>query len=207
MSKLLDEKRNIVRRLGFGSILDFNCYSSVNEIFVWLVNQFDSNSPTVVLDDGFSFTLCPSIVFQVLGFPQGPKPVETKLTNEACAFIHNIVHMESPNAEYLCSLLNDELDEESFKCIFMLTLLTTFIAPNASGVANSSYYPNIIDVLLIPERDWCSFTLNILLQHIKKYKLRRLQNINTDIGGCKFILVVNYSTIASFFMHIWIQNI
>jgi hypothetical protein len=69
-------------------------------------------------------------------------------------------------------------------------MVTVFIHPNDSGVANPAYYPNFVHVDAIPHHDWCTFTLDCLLKSIKKYLFRRLQNIKTDAGGWKIILVV-----------------
>jgi hypothetical protein len=126
----------------------------------------------------------------ILGFPSGPKSVITETTGEVSDFILNIVQMESPTVEHLCSMLNNNLDECSFQVIFMLLMVTVFIDSNESGVANPAYYPNFIDVDEISHHDWCTFTLNCLLKSIKKYLFRRLQNIKTDAGGWKIILVV-----------------
>ena len=190
IAQLSPEKKNIIRTIGFGSILDFKCSSNINQIFVWLINQIDTNSATITLENGFSFSLSPMFVSKILGIPFGSKPVEMTHSNEASHFIHKIVHDEVPTVEHLCLLITTEMDEQTFICIFMLLLLAAFIAPNGDGVASASYFSNLLDTTAIPQLDWCTFTLDWLMLQIKKYLHRKMQGIESEIGGCKLILVV-----------------
>jgi hypothetical protein len=54
---LPDWKKGIIRKLGFGVLLDYSCSSNISEIFSWLVQHTDPDSATVTFEDGFSFTL------------------------------------------------------------------------------------------------------------------------------------------------------
>jgi hypothetical protein len=191
LSTLPESRKLIIRKLGFGSILTFSCFSNVQVIFEWLISQFDTTSGTLSLEDGFTFTLCSHSTHMILGFPAGPKAVVRTESIECSDFIMNILKTKSPTVEHLCSLLSTDLNEDSFTVIFMLLLLTAFIDPNASGVANPAYYPNLKDISSIPSLDWCSFTLDCLLRSIKKYLFRKKQNIELESGGCKILLVVN----------------
>ena len=199
ISQLSPEKKKLIRKIGFGSILDLNCSSKINDIFVWLIDQLDTTSGTITFQNGFSFTITPMFVFKILGIPFGSKPVVINESNEASKFIHGVVHMESPTVEHLCALLTKDLDEESFTRIFMLLLLDAFLAPDGSNVPSSAYFNNLIHIDEIPQLDWCTFTLNWLMLQIKKFKLRRLQGIDEEIGGCKFILVVCCSFVLKIF--------
>lgn len=152
--------------------------------------QFDTNSATLSLEDGFTFTLTSQSAQMILG-PAGPKAVVRTEPMECSDFIMNIVKTQSPTVEHLCSLLSTDLNENSFTVIFMLLLLTAFIDPNATGVPNPAYYPILEDISSIPNLDWCSFTLNCLLRSIKKFLFRKKQNIELESGGCKILLVVN----------------
>ncbi|KAM0915747.1 hypothetical protein ACQ4PT_010629 [Festuca glaucescens] len=190
LSALSEEKKFVIRKLGFGSILQFSCCNNIQEIFMWLVSLFDIYTSTVTLEDGFSFTLSSHFMQMILGFPSGSKHVCTTASKEASEFIEIILNKESPTVQHLCSLLTQELDEDVFKVIFMLLMVTVFIDPNGSGIANPSYYPNFKDISSIQHLDWCSFTLDCLLKSIKKYLFRKSQDIKSEIGGCKIVLVV-----------------
>ena len=71
VSLLSEEKKNIVRKLGFGAFLNFSCSSNINKIFEWLMMQFNTNSCTITLENGFSFSLSPIIVHKLLGILVG----------------------------------------------------------------------------------------------------------------------------------------
>jgi hypothetical protein len=92
------------------------------------------------------------------------------------------------------------LDEKSFSCAFMMLMLTAFTAPNGSGVANPYYYLSLIDLNEIPNLDWCSLSLKWLLLSIDKYRSRKMQGLQLEIGGCKLLLVV-YKLSLLFFFH------
>jgi hypothetical protein len=190
LSALSEEKKFVISKLGFASILQFSCSSNIDDIFMWLVSVFDVHTATVPLEDGFSFTLSSHFVKMILAFPCSSKHVCTTASKEASDFIETILNKESPTVQHLCSLLTQELDEDVFKIIFMLLLITVFIDPNESGIANPSYYPNFKDISSIQDLDWCSLTLDCLLKSIKKYIFRKSQGIKSEIGDCKIVLVV-----------------
>jgi hypothetical protein len=191
LSTLPEQKKIIIRKLGFGSILGFSCFSNVDVIFEWLISQFDTSSGTLSLEDRFTFTLSSHSAHMILGFPAGPKAVVRTQSVEHPDFIFNIVKTKFPTVEHLCYLLSTDLDEDSFTVIFMMLLLTAFIDPNASGIPNPAYYANLEDISSIPNLDWCKFTLDCLLRSIEKFLFRKKQNIDLESGGCKILLVVN----------------
>jgi hypothetical protein len=104
--------------------------------------------------------------------------------------INQIVGTNNPTVEFLCALLKNDLDEKTFSCAFMMLTLDAFIAPNGYGSASTAYYHALVDLDFVPLFDWCSFSLKWLLMSIDKYRSRLLQGIQSEIGGCKLILVV-----------------
>jgi hypothetical protein len=78
ISNLTEHQKTIVKKLGFGSLLKLSCLTNVNEIFHWLARHFDTTSGTVMLEDGFSFTISPNFVFKILGIPFGGNTIELK---------------------------------------------------------------------------------------------------------------------------------
>jgi hypothetical protein len=127
----------------------------------------------------------------ILGFPCSSKPVMTTPSEEASEFIRNIVQEEFPSIELLCSLLTNDLDDASFKVIFMLLIVNVFIAPNESGVANPAFYGNFLHVHTIQQLDWSCFTLDCLLQAIDNYLFNKSNGIETEVLACKILLVVS----------------
>jgi hypothetical protein len=184
LAQLSDEKKAIIRKLGFGSILDFQCTSNINDIFAWLINHFDVNKAVVTFENGFSFSLSPIIIYKILGIPFGWRTVQ--LTDSR----KQSLDLDTPSIECLCSMLTNDLDEPSFSVIFMKLLLSAFIAPNGRGSASPEYYGNLADVNEIPRFDWCTFTLNWLLAHIRNFQLGVFEGSISEMGGCKIILVV-----------------
>ena len=194
LSILSEEKKTSVRKLGFGALLNLSCASNINQIFEWLLMHFSTSSSSVMLENGFSFSLTPMIVHKLFGLPVGPTNVKMNSTKEATHFIHNLVGMEKATVQYLCSILSNNLDEHDFSIIFMMASLSAFVAPNGRGYASTKYYPSLLNVPGIPSLDWSSFGLNWLLFCILRHRRRIVQNEDNILvdepGGCKMILVV-----------------
>lgn len=191
LSCLTDDQKKIVKKLGFGSILQFSCSSNINDIFEWLINYIDTSTGTLKFKNGFTFTVCPSIVHKILGLPFGSKPLLLKSTDSSKEFIKNIFHMENPSVEYLFSLIKPDLDEASFSLIFMLLVMSAFVAPDGNGFSSPLYYHSLIKFDAIQGFDWCTFAFKWLMLHIKKFQSGLCKDI-TEIGGCKIILVITY---------------
>jgi hypothetical protein len=67
-----------------------------------------------MLEDGFSFTISPKFVFNILGIPFGGNTVELKSGKEFIDHINQIVGTNNPTVEFLCALLKNDLDEKHF---------------------------------------------------------------------------------------------
>jgi hypothetical protein len=191
LSKLSLEKRIIVRKLGFASLLDFSCSSNVDQIFKWLMNRFDTKSCTVTLENGFSFTITPSFVYNILGIPFGPDAVLMKSNPEDLEFINELLNGQTPKVEYLCSVLTMELDELTFSQLFLILIIDAFIAPTPTGSASQLLYHYVVNIKTVSTLDWCSFALKMLLDSIDIYQSNKQQGMEVEIGGCKLILVVS----------------
>jgi hypothetical protein len=191
LSNLTPEKKIIVRKLGFGTLLDFSCSSNVDQIFKWLMNRFDTKSCTVTLENGFSFTITPSFVYNILGIPFGPDAVQMRSNPEDHEFINDLLNGQIPKVEYLCSVLKMELDALTFSRIFMILVIDAFIAPTSTGSASLLLYHYVVNIKTVPTLDWCSFALKMLLNSIDNYQSNKQQGMEDEIEGCKLILVVS----------------
>jgi hypothetical protein len=191
LSKLKPEKQIIVGNLGFSSILDFSCSSNIDQIFEWLMNRFDTKSSTFTLENGFSFTITPSFVYNILGFPYGPYAVQMISNPEDYEFVTELLNGQKPTVEYLCSLLTMDLDALTFSRIFMLLIIEAFIAPTPTGSISHLLYHYVVNINTVSTLDWCSFTLQFLLNSIDTYQSNKEKGIEEEIGGCKLILVVS----------------
>jgi hypothetical protein len=191
MSELNEEKKAIVRKLGFGPLLDFSCSSNVNDIFLWLVNQFDTKTNTITLENGFSFTLTTAFVYHVIGIPCGPEPVIMTSSHDDRHFINEMLKNQAPTVECVCNMLKNDLDEATFARTYLILALNAFIAPSPCGSISDIYYHNLLNIQGVHSLDWCSFALRWLVMSIKSYQSRKLEGFEDEIGGCKLILVVS----------------
>lgn len=155
------------------------------------MDYIDTDTGTLNFENGFTFTVSTNIVQKILGLPFGSKPVILNSTDSSTEFIVKTVNLQNPSVQCLCSLITHDLNEESFSIIFMLLVLSAFVAPDGNGLTSPLYYNSLIKIADIPSFDWCTLALNWLLMHIKKYKTGLSTDI-TKIGGCKIILVISY---------------
>jgi hypothetical protein len=206
LSKLSPEKKIIVRKLGFASLLDFSCSSNVDQIFKWLMNRFDTESYTVTLENGFSFTITPSFVYNILGIPFGPDAIQMRSNLEDHEFINELLNGQTPKVEYLCSVLTMELDELTFSRLFLILIIDAFIAPTPTGSASQLLYHYVVNIKTVSTLDWCSFALKMLLDSIDILPIKQTTRNGSSNRrmqaylGCKSNSLDLYLTLHSFFI-------
>jgi hypothetical protein len=205
ISLLSDKYKAIVRKIGFGSILHFSCTSNVNDVFYWLMNQFNTETKTVTMQNGFSFIITPAFVYKVLGIPFGSQEIKMHSSIKDSELIGDIGQMNNLTVEDLCNMLKKDLDETSFARIFTLLVTEAFIAP-CSGSSRPNILQNLLDTNAIPKLDWCTFSLNWLVLSIERYRAAKMQGIQLEIGGCKLILVVCISFFLDFGFTVFLKN-
>ncbi|KAL6650914.1 hypothetical protein ACP70R_009839 [Stipagrostis hirtigluma subsp. patula] len=195
VSKLTDDQRTIVRDIGFYSLLSLSCSSVPCDLLLWLVDHFNTSTRTLQLPNGFEFTLNSTCVQKILGIPSGFLPIQAKGTLESFLFFSNEIKSKglTPSVEELRNFITPELSGCQFARAFLLLALSTFLCPNTRRVCSSRYYPAVINVTSIRDRDWSALVLDWLVFSIDKFQTKRRNNeTSISIGGCVFVLVISY---------------
>lgn len=189
ISKLTEDQKLIVRKLGFGSLLHISCNCNVDDLFEWLGIQFNTTTCSIELRNGFKFKFTNSVVQKILGIPCGGLPIHTNPSKETLDFINTFFQSSNPTLEYLLSMIYDNITEEAFSRIFLFLALSTLLAPNSKGLPSKKYFSALVNIDSVPKYNRCLFGLSFLVHKIQKMQ-SDIRNKRTVLpGGCKLILV------------------
>ncbi|KAL6657461.1 hypothetical protein ACP70R_005241 [Stipagrostis hirtigluma subsp. patula] len=194
LQNLSDKQKDIVTDIGFSSILPFRCSYVPLDLYHWLLHHFDEDSKTLVLPNGFSFTLNSRCVHKLTGIPYGGTEIRCSGSLETYEFIRCRIQSKgrTPSVDELCAMISSDLTDAQFARIFMLLVLSTFLCPNTRGVCSTRYYSALVCVSSIRDCDWSSFTLDWFISYVKKYKASKQKTNSSLTGGCGLILVMSY---------------
>ncbi|VAH74779.1 unnamed protein product [Triticum turgidum subsp. durum] len=191
-SEISDNCKQRIHRMGFRAFLQITSLSNIDYVYIWLANHFNTTSCSIETPNGFKFRITPSIVHKFFGIPIGGHPVITKPSEATYEFIQQQLGTTAPTIEYLFSIMNDDLPEEKYCKIFILILLSLFVAPNSSGVASKFVYSAIVDIDRISQYDWCLLCLSYMVYSIKKTRLKNIVNKEIIPGGSKLLMLISY---------------
>ncbi|EMS65915.1 hypothetical protein TRIUR3_16671 [Triticum urartu] len=164
LSELNDTQKNIVRKLGFASLLQISCACNIDDIFMWLALQFNTATCTLELRNGFNFEFNTSIVHKILGIPL---LINSTPTKECVDIINNFVQSSAPTTEHLIAMITDNISEEIFSTIFLLLTISSLIAPNAKGSPSKKFYSALQNISSAGKYNWCLSTLSYLVAHFE----------------------------------------
>ena len=143
------------------------------------------------MGNGLKFPIRTTTVHKIFGIPIGGVPFIMKPSEATYEFIKHELGTTAPTIEYLFSIINDDLPKDKYCRIFILILLSLFVAPNSSGVVTKFVYSAIVDVDSISQYDWCLLCLSYMVYSIKKAKLNNSSTKKFIPGGSKLLMVVS----------------
>ncbi|TVU41063.1 hypothetical protein EJB05_14554 [Eragrostis curvula] len=194
VSGLSERQKSVVHGLGFSSLLGLSCSDVPSNLVHWLVQHFDTDTRTLNLPNGFKFIMNTNCVKKILDLPSGGSYICGKGTLESYQYISHKIKSDglTPSVHELCSLINDDVQENEFALVFVLLALAAFLCPNTRGVCSVRYYPAIVNVKAIKDCDWCTFVLEWLVSYIKKFQATKGTSLSSSVGGCTLLLVISY---------------
>ncbi|XBI16000.1 hypothetical protein VPH35_058326 [Triticum aestivum] len=184
----METKLKTIPRVRVGPLCLFN----IDEVFIWLVNHFYTSTSSIELENGFSFPITPLTIHTILGIPLGGFPIQTGPTTETFDFIRQEINMETPSIEYPFSLVSENMEEDKFCRVFLLIVLSVFIALNSQGVASSKFDSALVNIEAVAKHDWCLFTISYLVYSINKAQNENNNGKHIFPRGCKLALVISY---------------
>jgi hypothetical protein len=141
VSKFNDYKKQIVRDIGFGGIVDLPCITKVNlRLSSWLLSKLDTNESALVFTGSKRIWFHERDIGIVFGIPTGDIDVGSmEISSEQINIIRQSCGLDMRDARSvkgLDSVLEQHLDDSStsfefnrFKIAFVIFVMTHLLAP------------------------------------------------------------------------------
>ncbi|TVU22288.1 hypothetical protein EJB05_31973 [Eragrostis curvula] len=208
ITNLSDDKRRIVKSIGFGGLLEFPAMKQVDRKFsMWLMSKVDVESHTLVLSERRKISFNKEDVSLVFGVSCAGSEVVPRQTARWAApttCSSGIVgglrkDLRSVKAvqdvlerNYADGMTREEEDE--FKVAFVVFVMSCILAPcSKHDYASADYWRALADPSRIHEYNWASYVLQRLMDAVRKLKADIKKRVrSTNLTGCSLFLQVLY---------------
>ncbi|CAL5028469.1 unnamed protein product [Urochloa decumbens] len=167
VSKFNELKKNLVRNIGFGAILDMPLFNKVDRKFtVWLLSSIDCLRRVIVVNGEDLTDMVDMDVQRILGIPRGSRAVcglnQDQLGGTEFEF-HNLKSSELfIKNEYPDGM--DNLLMDKFKMAFVVFVMGTFLAPTSKyNAVNPDFFGSLIIPSEIEQYNWAGYVLDRLM--------------------------------------------
>ncbi|QHN86892.1 uncharacterized protein DS421_16g550240 [Arachis hypogaea] len=189
-----EEKKTIVRNLGFGGLMHIPPLRVHHQVIRELANNFKLGENR--LETGYgSFKIRPKIIGDALGinalgdlFPQ--KVNYKKLSEDDKEIFRRFQGKTLKNLtdEMMDIGVGNEQNRLMFKRIFILYIHMAFLLPTTINKISPVHLTPIFEMDTITERNWGGHVLSFIIKGITDYKEKKKKAID----GCLFALMIIY---------------
>ncbi|KAL6610748.1 hypothetical protein ACP70R_040717 [Stipagrostis hirtigluma subsp. patula] len=208
VSKFDQQKRDLVRSIGFSGLLDLPQINKVNRSFtVWLLSRLDPETRTIVVNGEPVIDMVDLDVRDVLGIPCASRPVQPLPHDDAKSrkqFMLNCLGAEVDETnslvaagrivkqDYNGGMTKSQMD--NFKVAFVIFVVGHLLAPtNRNNVGNSSFWGALLKPDEIGEYNWSEFLLVNLMQAARNVQNDiKIKKRVTTVTGCAIFLQILY---------------
>ncbi|CAO2144507.1 unnamed protein product [Urochloa humidicola] len=204
VSKLSEFKKQLVRDIGFGGILDLPCINKVNlKLSAWLLTKLDTEDSELFLDESRRIYIHEKDVGIVFGIPCGDIDVASMdITPEQIESIKVACGITSKDARSFKGLdyvLDKHLDDrssrlelDSFKMAFVIFVMAHFLAPSGKhDCVNLDFWGALKDTELLDKMNWCRYVYSHILDGAQRARAEMIRkNRVTNLIGCHIFLQV-----------------
>lgn len=206
ISSFTEQKRDLVRSIGFGGILLFPPLKNINRRFaMWLMSRVDPLSQTIVVNNCKRIKFNKTDVEKVFGIPCHGKvvsdcnmprkviiPTVKKSYPGTDARENRSIKAAQEVVEKQCSGTMTDTEQDAFKVAFVIYLMSTLLAPGSKyDYVSLEYWGALVEPASIKDFDWCEYVLRKLLQAVVKLKNElQVGNKVSNITGCSVFLQV-----------------
>ena len=214
LSSLDENKKQLVRSIGFGGLLMFPALRQINRRFaVWLMSKVDPLSQTLVIDSEKKLPFNKEDVERVFGIPSSGNSVFA-LGAPSKKVINKVADMYLPGrakdkrsvkaAQDVVERLYLEgmsaSDENAFRVAFVVHIMSTLLSPGSKhDYVSFDYWNALADPSEINSFDWSKYVIKRLYQAVVKVKAEvSSSNKVTNINGCSVFLQVIFLRLQTF---------
>jgi len=214
LSSLDENKKQLVRSIGFGGLLMFPALRQINRRFsVWSMSKVDPLSQTLVIDSEKKLPFNKEDVERVFGIPSSGNSVFA-LGAPSKKVINKVADMYLPGrakdkrsvkaAQDVVERLYLEgmsaSDENAFRVAFVVYIMSTLLSPGSKhDYVSFDYWNALADPSEINSFDWSKYVIKRLYQAVVKVKAEvSSSNKVTNINGCSVFLQVIFLRLQTF---------
>lgn len=208
ISQFDSAKRELVKSIGFGGLLQFPALTEINRnLAVWLLRKADVNSQSIVIDHSRIFTFSKEDVKLAFGIPAAGKRVmqiESGCPGSQVAYVRSCLNLTGKDSrcekaaqevlqrQYYTAMHAEE--KASFKVafvVFFFVMATLFAPPSKHDHSRTDFWAALGRPNEIGSYDWSSYVIGHLLFAAAKLQSDLTKNIHSPlITGC--ILFLQY---------------
>ncbi|RYR63361.1 hypothetical protein Ahy_A04g021161 [Arachis hypogaea] len=189
-----EEKKTIVRDLGFGGLMHIPPLRVHHQVLRELANNFKLGEHRLKTGYG-SFKISPKIIGDALGINASgdlfPQKVNYKKLSEDDKKIFRRFQgktLKNLTDEMMDIGVGNEQDRLMFKRIFILYIQMAFLLPTTINKISPVHLAPIFEMDTITERNWGGHILSFIIKGIIDYKEKKKKAID----GCLFALMIIY---------------
>ncbi|XP_021315107.1 uncharacterized protein LOC110429527 [Sorghum bicolor] len=189
-----EEKKAIVRRYGFGSLLLFDKCFFPKKFSKWLASHVEVKYGDLIVN-GKVISLTADSVNLVLGIPLGGTSFPSNYSAGKATVLSKIGKTSLPQISFFVDKLRAEsLSEEEVIVCFLVFALHCFLYPNSNLVPSPRYLGVFEDIEHLRSYDWSGFVLRWMLHGVKNFNKGKkdVHKSSVTLGGCMFYLAVMY---------------
>ncbi|KAK3141180.1 hypothetical protein QOZ80_4BG0330500 [Eleusine coracana subsp. coracana] len=201
-------KKQLVRSVGFGGLLEFPPLASVNRRFsVWLMSRVEVTDQSIVIEDGKRLPFLKEDIGLVFGIPSAgmnvfgrdPQRIDGKkykipmclgLEPKECRSVKAV--QEILEMDYGPEM--SAVEESAFRVAFVVFVMSTLLALSTKhDYVMVDYWKALVDPSRIGDYDWSAFVMEQLMEGVVKLRsdMKKKVGVN-NISGCSLFLQVLY---------------
>ncbi|CAL4990827.1 unnamed protein product [Urochloa decumbens] len=197
VSKFNELKKNLVRNIGFGAILDMPLFNKVDRKFtVWLLSSIDCLRRVIVVNGEDLTDMVDMDVQRILGIPRGSRAVSGLNQDQLGGTEFEFRNLKSSELfiknEYPDGM--DNLLMDKFKMAFVVFVMGTFLAPTSKyNAVNPDFFGSLIIPSEIDQYNWAGYVLDRLMEAAARVQddLRSKRDVS-NITGCSLLIQIIY---------------
>ncbi|CAL1384834.1 unnamed protein product [Linum trigynum] len=138
-----NERRAILKKLGLGVVFELQMRRFDKPLLNWLVNKFNADKMSIIMDDGTALPFTVDDVHRVYGLPRGKRTVTT-FDWDRCKELRDELHgMEGEDPDWhklwtLKKILPTIKDDKLWVRLFVMFCFGYLFKPSTKNVAESS---------------------------------------------------------------------
>jgi hypothetical protein len=188
-----EEKKDVIRRYGFGSLLLFDKCFVPKKFSKWLAYYVECKSGDLLIRGKIISLTAKSVNF-VLGIPVGGTSFPSNYFNGRSTVLLKIDKSSLPRVFFFVEKLKaNDMSDELVLIYFLAVALHCFRCSNSNIVPSPRYLGVFEDIENIRSYDWSGFVLRWLHDGVKNFngEKKDAQKGSATLGRCMFYLAVS----------------